>query len=306
MIPFRFIRGNFMAGVTLEQIKQLRDKTGVGMMDCKKAMVEANGDIEKAEEILRKKGVAVAQKRADNETNNGRVEAYVDAENRCGSLVEVSCETDFAANTEDMKNFAQSIAKQVVLAKEPIKSPEKLMAVESKETGQTVKVMLESLIAKIAEKIEISRITAVCTDEKGLVNVYIHPGSQLGIIVDIKADKEISGDTRKKVAELAKDICMHIAVMNPEAVDSENLEADVVEKEMEIAREQLKASSKPEQIIEKILVGKKKKFYEDVCLVDQKFIKNDKITVGAHVTATGKELGLALSIKGYKRFGIGR
>ncbi|MCK4499921.1 translation elongation factor Ts [Candidatus Babeliales bacterium] len=295
-----------MADVTLAVIKQLRNKTGVGMMDCKQALIESSGNVEKAEEILRKKGVAVAQKRANNETNNGRIEAFVDAGNRNGSLIEVACETDFAANTEDMKKFAQSIAKQVAISQTALTKPEKLLEAVNADSGQNGQTMLDGLISKIAEKVAITRITAVHTDEAGLINTYIHPGSQLGVIVDIKADKALPDDARTKVAEIAKDVCMHIAVMNPQSVDEKDLDAEVVKKEMEIAREQLKASGKPEQIIDKILVGKEKKFQQDYCLVHQKFIKNDKLSVAAHVAAAGKELGLELSIKGYKRFGIGR
>lgn len=294
--------------ITLEMIKQLRDETQVGMMDCKNALISADGDYEKAIEILRKKGAAVAAKRAEKATNHGTIATYISPDYTTGALLEVSCETDFAANTIDMRTFAATVSEQIVntsgccgtecsiecLAEQPLfNNPKK-----------TVKGLLDELIAKISENIKITRY-ARFSNKDGLINAYIHPGSTLGIMIELET-KNLTQDKKATVAQLAKDLCMQIAVFTPICVEPSQVDPTLLEKEKEIIKEQLKASGKPEAMLEKILVGKLSKYYEDVCLTKQKYIKDDKVSVEQYVEKIGKETGSTIKIKQYKRFATGK
>ena len=287
----------------MEQVKELREKTQVGMLDCKKALEEANGNMEKAIEILRKKGTAVAAKRADNATNNGRIESWIAPDFKTGALVEVACETDFSANTPAMQEFALQTAE--IAAKMNLTDPEQLLIQKSlKNSKITLKEALDELIAKIAEKIKINRVVLFKATETGLVNSYIHPGSTVGVMVEITADKTINASEDLK--SIIRDICMQIAVTKPLAVAPENLDKTLIEKERAIAHDQLKDSKKPAPIIEKIIDGKLNKFYEDVCLLNQLFIKNDKISVAQYLKESSTRVGINLNVKQFIRFGIGR
>ncbi|MBM3894557.1 translation elongation factor Ts [Candidatus Dependentiae bacterium] len=291
--------------MSLDLLKELREKTGIGMMDCKKALTEANNDIEKAIEILRKKGIAVAAKRADNATNCGSVASFISPDHTAACLVQMSCETDFSANTTDMKQFATNVAQTVVTAAKDF-SPEELLEQPLANSNLSVKVVLEGLIAKIAESIKINRF-AVCNSTKnGFVNSYIHPDNSIGVIASVESEKELSGDAKNTALQLVRDICMHAAVTNPVALDKTSLDPALLAKEREIAVEQLKASGKSEQIIEKIVDGKLAKYLEDVCLLNQKFIKNDKISIQQHIEAISKEVGSKLVVTKFTRFAIGR
>jgi elongation factor Ts len=292
-----------MSSISMDLVKELREKTQVGMMDCKKALEEAHGNMEKAIEILRKKGTAVAAKRADNATNNGRVESWIAADGRIGALVEIACETDFSANTQDMLDFATHVAE--VVAKSETTDPIIALTKQSlKKPSMTIKDHLDELIAKIAENIKIARITFFKTDDKGLINVYIHPGSSIGAMVELEADKALSISDELKL--VARDLCMQIAVTKPLAVEPKNLAPELIEKERSIAKEQVQSSNKPQQIIDKIVDGKLSKFYEEVCLLNQLFIKNDKITVGQYLKDISTKVGAKITVKQFVRFGIGR
>jgi elongation factor Ts len=292
--------------VTMDLIKKLREKTQVGMMDCKQALVLADGDFDKAVEILRKKGAKVAAKRAENVTNNGRIATYIAPDYTLGTLVEVSCETDFSANTKDMQQFVETISEH--LAKTPqcaTVSPEALL--EQKlfsDDTMTIQMLLDDLLAKISEKITVSQCARFDTKD-GIVNAYIHPGATLGSIIELET-KNLSDDNKEKVAQLARDICMQIAVTNPICIEPSQVDPGVVEKEKCIAREQLLSEKKPEAIIEKIIPNKLNKFYEEVCLIKQKYIKNDKISIEKHIEARAKETGTTITIKQYKRFQVGK
>lgn len=293
-----------MANVSMELVKALREKTQVGMMDCKKALEEANGDMEKAIELLRKKGTAVAAKRSENVTSNGRVESFISADNKTGALVEVACETDFSAKTVDMEFFAKHAAEvaavcavndaKVILTQKSLKNP-KLV----------IKDHLDELIAKIAENIKVNKVVLYKAGKNGLVLSYIHPGSTVGVMVELGMEKDIAAQI-EELKLVAKDICMQIAVNKPLSVSSENLDPAVVAKEREIATEQLKTSGKPANVIEKIVEGKIRKYYEDVCLLNQLFIKNDKITIQQYLDESGKKLGNKITVKQFTRIGIGR
>lgn len=295
-----------MAKITLELIKELREKTQVGMMDCKKALVEADGNMEKAIELLRKKGAAVAAKRAEYETNHGRIASFVSSDFKVGCLVELNTETDFSANTDDIKEFAEQLAIHIV--KENPTSIENLLSQQLKEKNITIKDFLDDIIAKITEKIKINKFVRFEIKKHGVINNYVHPGSTLATLVELQTDQEIEPDkvAGQRVLQLAHDICMQIAVTRPLCIEPSQIDPKLLEKEREIAREQLKSSGKPENIIDKILEGKMKKYYAEVCLLDQPFIKDDKVSIKKHIEEVEKETNFKITVKQFERFGIGK
>ena len=286
-----------MSKISMDLVKELREKTQVSMMDCKKALEEANGSIEQAIELLRKKGAAVAAKRASNETNNGRIEAHIADDASEGALVELCCETDFSANTEHMRDFAIKAAQHAVANKASCKTS--LM-----ESAPVLQQGLDELVAKIAEKIEVKRVCRLSVNS-GVVNAYIHPGSTVGVIVALNTDKDATS-SRDALKALARDICMQIAVNNPLSISPADLDASIVAKEREIITEQLKDDKRPANILEKIIDGRINKFYEDACLLSQKFIKNDKKSIQQHINEVSKQLGLTVTISAFQRFSVGR
>ncbi len=288
----------------MDDVKKLRDRTQVGMMDCRKALEEANGDIEKAVEILRKKGAAVAAKRAENVTNHGRVESFINENYTIGSLIETACETDFAANTEAMQYFARDVAEHVATVN-PSDVATLLTQPCSKNPKLTIQQHLDDLVSKICEKIKVNRFVRFQVTGNGIVNAYIHPGSVVGILVELATDKPAASHL-EALKTIAKDICMQIAVTNPLCIQASDLDPAILEKERNLAREQLKDSGKPANVIDKIIEGKISKFYQDACLLNQPFIKNDKLTVQQYINEEAKKLGLSITVKQFKRFGIGR
>ena len=293
-----------MANVSMDLVKKLREKTQVGMMDCKKALEEANGDIEKAIEILRKKGSAVAAKRGDNATTNGRIECFISQDMKTGAMVEVACETDFSAKTVDMEFFAKHTAE--VAAINAVNDAQAILSQKSvKNPTLVVKDHLDELIAKITESIKVSKVILFKAGKFGMVSAYIHPGSTVGVMIELETEKDHSANI-EELKEVAKNLCMQIAVNKPLSVSPSDLDPASVAKEREIATEQLKLSGKPANVIEKILEGKIKKYYEDVCLLNQFFIKNDKITIQLYLDEVSKKLRNKVTVKQFVRVGIGR
>jgi len=287
-----------MAQVSMDLVKKLRKKTHVGLMDCKKALEEANGDIEKAIELLRKKGAAVAAKRAEYAVENGRIEAYVSDNFKKGSLVEVACETDFSAKTDDMKQFALKAAK--LATNNQTEDHKKLL-----EDNKDLNDFYNELLAKISERIEISKIAHFSVSEHGVVNHYIHPGSTIGVMIELATEHDASNHI-DALKSIARDICMHVAVMNPPFKDPESIDEDTLNKEREIIKEQLLKSGKPENIIEKIMVGKINKYYEKNCLIKQKYIRNEDLTIEKYLKEHSDKIKNNISIKHFVRFSIGR
>ncbi len=287
-----------MSTINMDLVKELREKTQVGMMDCKKALTEANGDMQLAIDILRKRGAAVAAKRADNATDNGRIEAYIASNNKSAALVSVCCETDFSANTEAMKEFAVLSAQEA--AKFNTNDIQKLLSEK-----KNVKNCLDELIAKISEKIEINRLEVMNVVENGIISTYIHPGSAIGVMVELTTAND-AGAATDELKALARDICMHIAVTNPLALSPQNLDQALLEKERAIAKEQLEKSGKPANIMDKIIEGKIKKFCSDVCLTSQQFIKNEDVTIEQLVANFSTKTKNPTSIKRFVRLSIGR
>ena len=247
--------------VTASLVKELREKTGAGMMDCKKVLTETDGDMEKAIELLRERGIAKAAKKSGRIAAEGIVEAYISEDAKIGAIVEVNSETDFVAKNEEFKTFVMNIAKQIV-EKNP-KNIEELLAQESIEVaGKTVQELLVEKIATIGENMNIRRFARF--ESECLVEKYIHGDGKIAVLVNMKKGNK----------EVAKDICMQIAAARPEYVVKEEVPEERVQKEMEILKAQTMNEGKPEAIAEKIVQGRIGKFYEEICLVDQAFVKD--------------------------------
>ncbi len=275
-----------MAEITAASVAKLRDMTGAGMMDCKKALTESKGDLNLAVDILRKKGAATAAKKASREAREGVITQYIAPGGRLGVLVEVNCETDFVARNDMFKAFADEVARK--LATDP---------------NVNVDADREGIVAKLRENIKVARHARMEVSGNGMVAAYIHTGAKVGVLVEVGAGKEstVANDDFK---QLVKDITLQIAAGSPYSVSREQVPADVVAKEREIAAEQVK--NKPPQAIAKIVEGKLEKFYQSYCLVDQGFVKrNSEISVKEQVGSVAKQLGDEITIRRFVRFQVG-
>ena len=263
--------------VTASLVKELREKTGAGMMDCKKVLTETDGDLEKATELLRERGIAKAAKKSGRVAAEGLVEAYVSEDGKVGAIVEVNAETDFVAKNEEFKAFVMNIAKQV--AKTNPKDVEALLADQAIfEEGKTVNEVLVGKIATIGENMNIRRFERF--ESTGLVEKYIHGDGKIAVLVNMaKGDKEV-----------AKDICMQIAAAKPEYLNEQAVPAERVEKEKEILKAQTMNEGKPEAIAEKIVQGRIGKFFSEICLVDQAFVKSPDMKVSQLLTEKNAEV----------------
>ena len=252
--------------VTASLVKELREKTGAGMMDCKKVLTETDGDMEKAIELLRERGIAKAAKKSGRVAAEGLVEAYISEDGKVGAIVEVNSETDFVAKNEEFKTFVKNVAKQVV-EKNP-KDVEDLLNQEATfEAGKTVNEALVGKIATIGENLSIRRFARF--ESNGLLESYIHGDGKIAVLINMaKGDKEV-----------AKDLCMQIAAARPEYLNEQSVPAERVEKEKEILKVQTMNEGKPEAIAEKIVQGRIRKFFEEICLVDQLFVKDSNMKV---------------------------
>jgi elongation factor Ts len=279
--------------ITAAQVNELRQKTGAGMMDCKKALTEANGDFEKAIDILRKKGASVAAKRAEKSANEGMVATKVSDDGKFAAIVEVNCETDFVAKSEDFVQLTNIVLNSTY--------SNKLNDVESLMSSSTeVKVKLDEVMGKVGEKVEISRIATESADN-GLIVDYVHMGSKLGVIV--KFDDVTSGN--EELAQIGKDIAMQVAAMRPLCVYREEVPKDIIEKEMEIYKELARKEGKPENILEKIASGRLNKFYQENCLAEQAFIKDNAKSVHDLIGEFNKKNAAKTKISLFRRFHLG-
>ena len=252
--------------VTASLVKELREKTGAGMMDCKKVLTETDGDLEKATELLRERGIAKAAKKSGRVAAEGIVEAYISEDGKVGAIVEVNSETDFVGKNEEFRTYVMNVAKQVV-EKNPA-DVESLLAQDSiEEPGKTVQEVLVGKIATIGENLNIRRFARFASE--GLVEKYIHGDGKIAVLINMK----------KGSKEVAKDVCMQIAAARPEYLNEESVPAERIEKEKEILKIQTMNEGKPEAIAEKIVMGRINKFYEEICLVDQEFVKDSSMKV---------------------------
>jgi elongation factor Ts len=276
--------------ITAAMVKELREKTGVGMMECKKALAEVEGDMEKAVVWLREHGMARAAKKEGRVAAEGLVEVFVNPEQTAGVLVELNCETDFVSKNEEFRALAHDIAKLAYQHK--AKDHEELLGL--KIGAQTVKETLTELIAKIGENMNLRRVK-VLHATNGVVTGYSHMGGRIGTLVVLE------GATGADVVEIGKDLAMHVAAAAPRYLVETEVNAEELNQEREIARKRLEEEGKPAELVEKILVGQMKKFYKEVCLIEQAFVKDPNVTVQKHVDSTKK----GLKIASFGRFQLG-
>ena len=263
--------------ITASQVKELREKTGAGMMDCKKVLTETNGDEEKAIELLRERGIAKAAKKSDRIAAEGLVDTYISEDGKIGVVVEVNAETDFVAKNEEFRNFVKDVAKQVAI-ENPSDVEDLLNQKSIVETDKTVKEVLTNKIATIGENMSIRRFERYETDN--LLESYIHGDGKIAVLVEME----------NGTPDLAKDICMQIAAARPEYLDRESVPEERLAKEMEILKAQAMNEGKPEAIAEKIVQGRLGKFYSEICLVEQEFVKDSDIKVGKLVADKGAKI----------------
>lgn len=274
--------------ITAQDVNKLRTMTGAGMMDCKKALTEAEGDFEKAIEILRKKGQKVSASRSDRDAKEGSVFIKTSDDNKEAILIALNCETDFVAKNEEFQNLGEAIA-TVAYDK---KSADVNALLAEKLGDLTVQEKITELVGKIGEKLEISEFVRMSGE---VVVPYIHAGAKLGVLVSLK------GVNGKDVVEAGKDVGMQIAAMNPVALDENSVDKSIIEKELEIAKAQIIAEGKPENMVDKIAEGKLKRFYKDNTLVHQPFVKDNSKTVAQYLDGITKGLAVAE----FKRVSIG-
>jgi elongation factor Ts len=274
-----------MANITAAQVNELRKQTGAGMMDCKKALVEAEGDYDKAIEILRKKGQKVAANRADRESSEGVAIAKVNSDNSRGVIVSLNCETDFVAKNESFIQLAEDFADLAM----DVNSKEELLSKDYK--GITVQDKLTEQTGVIGEKIEIG---AFKTLEAPFVGSYIHAGNKIAVLTGLSAKTE-------NAEEVAKNVSMQAAAMNPVALNEDGVDQSVIEKEIEIAKDQLRQEGKPEAMLDNIAQGKIKRFFKDNTLVNQDYIKDSKMSVAEYV----KSEDANLSVVAFERVALG-
>ena len=275
-------------GITAQDVNKLRQMTGAGMMDCKKALVEADGDFDKAIEILRKKGQKVSASRADRQTSEGSVFVKTNSDNTEATLIALNCETDFVAKNEDFQDLGTKILEIAVESK-----PAGLDELLTLKLGDlSISEKITELIGKIGEKIEVTAYEKLSGER---VVPYIHAGSKLGVLVALK------GTNGSDVSAAGKDIAMQIAAMNPVAVDKNGVDDTTIKKEMEIGREQALAEGKPENIVDKIAEGKLNKFFKDNTLLNQAFVKDNSLTVSKYLDSISK----GLTVEEFKRISIG-
>ncbi len=273
--------------ISAQDVKRLREVTGVGMMDCKKALEETNGDFEAAIDLLRKKGQKVAAKRADREAKEGLIVTAVASDSKRGVIVEVNCETDFVARNEEFASFAQGVA-DIVLRENPSNLDALLST--SYEDGRTLGDAVVDLTGKIGEKIDVRRFHILESSDGSIVS-YIHPGSRLGVLVDVKGSDDVS--------DVGRDVAMQVAALNPIAAVREEVSEEIRNKELEIGRETARNEGKPDNIVDRIAQGKLERYYKDNVLVEQPFVKDASISVQDMLKSRGAQ------VKSFVRFALG-
>lgn len=281
--------------ITAKMVKELREITGAGMMDCKKALTETNGDTEKAVEVLREKGLAAAAKKSGRIAAEGLVETYIAEDKKNASIVEVNCETDFVAANEEFKGLVANIAKQAANTKaEDVDS-----FVEEKYIGSeegTIKDAVTALVAKLGENMSVRRFKQLSV-ENGIIESYIHGDGKIGVLVELECEKE-----SEVLSEVAKDVAMQVAAVNPLFLDSTFVDEETLDKEREIYRVQALNEGKPEKIVDKMVEGRIQKYYKENCLVEQVWVRNSDYTIDKYVKEKSKEVGADIKVADFVRF----
>ena len=279
--------------ITAQAVKELRERTGAGMMDCKKALTETNGDMEKAVEVLREKGLAAAAKKAGRVAAEGIVKTFISEDMKKGAMVEVNCETDFVADNAEFIEFAGKVAEMA--ANNDVSTVEELVALKYND-DKTVQEVLTELIAKIGENMTVRRFEKVAV-ENGVVQSYIHGGGRIGVLVQLACDSNSS-----ELTQVAKDVCMQIAAANPLFLSENEVDSKALETEKEIYRAQALNEGKPEKIVEKMVEGRIKKYYKEVCLLNQPWVKDADKSISKYLEEKSKEVGSPITVQKYFRF----
>ena len=286
-------------GFTAADVKNLREMTGVGMMDCKKALAESDGDMDKAVEWLREKGLAAAQKKAGRIAAEGMAYAWVCPECGVGSIVEVNAESDFVAKNDLFVEFVQNVAK--VVAKDDPADIDALFACKYPGSDKTVLEEQNDKVLVIGENIKVRRFARYAA---GLNVPYVHMGGRIAVLMNLEVGEGF--EKNETIAELGRDLAMQVAALNPQFLDKSNVSEEFIENEKRVrlaqAKEDPKNAKKPDAIIEKIVMGGLNKYYSEICLLQQPFVKDDKVSVEQHVAAVAKELGTTITVKAYTRF----
>jgi elongation factor Ts len=279
--------------ITAQSVKELRERTGAGMMNCKKALTETDGDLEKAVELLREKGLAAAAKKAGRVAAEGLVKTYISEDKKKAAIVEVNCETDFVAANEQFIAFVDKIAEFVVDT--TANTVEELANVKF-DGDKTVQESLTELIATLGENMTVRRFEKFSVD-KGELQTYIHGGGRIGVVVELACE-----NASPVLAEVAKELCMQVAAANPLFLNKDSVDQEAVEKEKEIYRVQALNEGKPENIVDKMVMGRVQKYYKEVCLLEQPWVKDGDKTITKFVEEKSKEAGSPISVVKFTRF----
>lgn len=282
--------------ITSDMIKRLREKTGAGMMDCKRALEASGGDLDGAIEYLRKKGAATGRKRADRSAKEGVIVTRVDGTGHTGVMVEVNCETDFVGRSEAFVNFGNAVAEAIERGK-----PQALDQIGNlpSTSGKSVSSLMNDLLAKVGEKIDIRRFSLFNSPD-GRISSYTHLGNKIGVLVELGG----LGDDAEGL-RVGRDVAMQVAAMNPMVITRDQVDKTIVDREMEIYRTQAKNEGKPAQIVEKIATGRLEKFFQEVCLLEQTFIKDSGKTIKDFLQETGTKAGKAVAVVRFQRYHLG-
>lgn len=308
-----------MAEISAQLVKQLRDRTGAGMMECKKALQKTNGDLDKAVDELRKSGIAGASKKESRSTKQGIISAFIDARGKSGVLVEVNCESDFVARTEDFQSLAADVASHIAEMKPKAVRVEDVTEAErarfhthealyeqkfTKDKSTTVGELVKTKIAKLGENINVSRFASFEAAGNGVVGHYIHTGAQIGVLLEVNSGA--AGTSAKdEFKTLVRDVAMQIAAAHPQFVNRDQVPAALLAKEREIQRERALGEGKPEKMVDKIAEGRLGKFYEEVCLLDQPFIRENTISVAELIKTVGAKIGDTINVVRFVRYKVG-
>lgn len=279
--------------ITAKMVKELREKTGAGMMDCKKALSETNGDMERAIEVLREKGLAAAAKKSGRVAAEGIIKTYISEDKKNGAIIELNCETDFVAINEDFVGFAEKVTK--IVAEGNFTTVEEVLA-SNFEGDKTIQEALTELIAKIGENMSLRRFEKFSV-ENGIVKDYIHGAGRIGVMLELACEKD-----SEVLDVLAKDICMQVAAANPLFLSEADVDQKALETEREVYRAQALNEGKPEKIVEKMVEGRIKKYLKEVCLLDQAWVKDGDMSISKLLEEKSKEVGAPISIVRYARF----
>ena len=286
-----------MAAVTSAMVKELRERTNAGMMDCKKALMASDGDMDKAIDWLREKGLAQSAKKASRIAAEGVVTQYVTPCGCTGVIAEVNCETDFVAKTDNFQNFANNVAKHIAMAN-PADLDELMNQKFVDDETKTISDLVSEATVAIGEKISVRRFARYQTE--GVVSTYIHMGGKVGVMVEVATDEK--GKDNDEVKAFAHDLALQIAAAKPEAVRREEVDTTKLEKEKEIQRAKALEAGKPEKIVDRIVEGQIEKYYKEVCLLDQQFVKDGDKTIKGLMAEVAKSAGCALDVVRYARF----